>query len=538
MKQQTFQTIFNFREESLKPLNDMLRWLFDKVQGGIAMKDMNGTVRTIINGKADDKEIRSVIQQSADEIMMEVAKPADAVDTGSDGGVRVRITKDSFSVDIPGTDGDFELNESGGKLPVLVSDDVQAPNVTPRYAGASTLYVDPNASGTQIAQGNYFRSLADALAQLSYKWIAGNVTVNLAAGVVEYGNLTLKGTAGGGWVTIKGNSSKHAKLVGKLQILQCGDATTVSNLDIDSPVNAVGIDVSGGYADISNCIITGKGTAGTVDGATNSSSVGIRAMQGARVLVSACELYDTYRSLFVQTMGSLSASNCKGNCRVGANRTQMFVSGTAPCDQTTWTYAEVESGKVWAASGVKVDQGSAVTPETEPTTVKYTMVHSDSYCGGWGYFSDNDIRQGCINSAGNRIRGCMWFDNAAIRSALTGKSIQQATLSLYAAPNTGRGVAVSVELYGTAAAYDGHLGASPELTKAYGTIGTAAPGETTVITIPTQAVSDLVSGTTNGLMVYSDDAELYKDRSYSRNYAKFSGETEGTNVPVLTVVYK
>lgn len=191
-------------------------------------------------------------------------------------------------------------------------------------------------------------------------------------------------------------------------------------------------------------------------------------------------------------------------------------------------------------ANVTVDQGSASVPETEPTTVSFMMVHSDSFAGGgWGYFEDNDIRQGCINEAGNRIRGCMWFDNAAIRSALAGKTVQQASLRLYAQSGVGRGVAVSAELYGTTAQYEGRIDA-PQLTKNYGTIGTVEPGKAVSITLPVEAVSDLVSGAVNGFVLYSSDEQLHKDRSYSKNYARFMGETEGTDAtkPLLTVVYK
>lgn len=166
----------------------------------------------------------------------------------------------------------------------------------------------------------------------------------------------------------------------------------------------------------------------------------------------------------------------------------------------------------------------------------FVMTHSDSYAGSWSNFSDNDIRQGWTN--GNRIRGCIWFDNAALRNTLSTATIEEATLRLYAQDGVGRGTTVTVELYGTTKEYDGRSG-SPDLAKTYGTIGTIDPEEVTTFTIPAQAVADLASGAINGLMLYSSDTAAYSDKTYSRNYARFDGETSGSadTIPMLTVKY-
>ena len=74
----------------------------------------------------------------------------------------------------------------------------------------------------------------------------------------------------------------------------------------------------------------------------------------------------------------------------------------------------------------------------------------------------------------------------------------------------------------------------------YGTIGTTEPGEINEITIPAQAIRDMVSNGIKALVLYSDDRELYGERPYSRNYARFSGSTtaSGDRRPRLTVVYQ
>jgi phage minor structural protein len=171
----------------------------------------------------------------------------------------------------------------------------------------------------------------------------------------------------------------------------------------------------------------------------------------------------------------------------------------------------------------------------EIVTAEYDAIHTDSYAGGsWSYYDDNDVRQGWYD--GTRIRGCMWFDCEVMRGELTGKRIIEAWIRLYAQTGVGRGTAVDVELYGTDMAYDGRSGA-PALTAGYGVIGKAEPGKEVLLSVPMQAVEDMLSGTVCALMLYSADAEGYDGRTYSRNYARFDGETSGSadTMPCLTI---
>lgn len=192
-------------------------------------------------------------------------------------------------------------------------------------------------------------------------------------------------------------------------------------------------------------------------------------------------------------------------------------------------YADTRLGDVYV---------DGVPEPSNPVTAEYMLTNSDSYAGGsWIYFDDNDVRQGMLNDA--RVRGCMWFDTETIRAELSGKTIVEAWLRLYAQKGVGRGVAVEVELYGTDMEYETRAG-MPALSAGYGLIGTAVPGETALLPIPVQAVEDLVLGVISGLMVYSSDDELHDGESYSRNYARFSGSTSGDEktMPVLTVMYQ
>lgn len=436
----------------------------------------------------------------------------------------VQISTPKFNVNIVSEDGEvnmLSIDEEGANMQKLT-----AGNVAVRYDGPATLYVNPNATAAQIEAGNYFRSLADACAALSYKWVQTGVTINLAAGMTEYGTVTLRGCCGGGWLTIRGNTSSPAKLVGKLQIYFCNNPVTVTYLNVNSAVNERAIDVAGGYCDIGYCVVTGKGTANTVNGVTNESSVGIIAQQGARVMVGNCELYDTLRSLYTQTCAQMAAANNKGNCIVGANRTHMFVSGTAPSDNaTTWNYSEVAGGKVWGGS-VTVNQGSKPTPVPAPTSANVTANLTDSWYSSskaW-ISSDNYMRQGYTSNNGE-WSGCMWFNT----SAFSGKTIKSAALTIKRDNGYGRSGEVTLKLWGiTAATNSGNPNTSAV---SYGALGTIENGETKTFTLPITAAQALASGTIKGFMLRSDDGGVMSGRTYSYNYCRIS------TMPVLAVTF-
>ena len=192
--------------------------------------------------------------------------------------------------------------------------------------------------------------------------------------------------------------------------------------------------------------------------------------------------------------------------------------------------------------GIAIDYGTAQPSTPTISTASYNYQYSDSYAGAWGR-PGTDAAQGVIrtDSSGTTaaIYGTIWFDAAAIRSALSGKTIRQVSLRLTMLKGYGRETTVGVQLYGTNTAYSGRSG-QPALTTSYGTIGTTEPGQTAEITIPTAVISDIVNGTIQALVLKSDDGALYKDRDYSKNYARFAGSAsaDGSTCPRLTVVYQ
>ena len=460
--------------------------------------------------------------------------PASGVNAG--GVVRV----DQTGVHMTG--GTIEMETSDGDEYIHIRNDgisassLTAPNVAPMYDGPEVLYVDPNASGDEVAAGTHYRSLSSACSRVSNKWLGYTVTIQLAPGMVESGGVTLSGVSGGKWLNIVGDSDDRAKLTARLDIKFCTAPIGVNYLNIEPGKANIGIHAEGCNAvTVASCDINGGGIPTKDDG-----SACIKATRGTNVNISGCNLTNCYRSIISHSGSTVTATDNEGNCNVIAAWAMCYLTGKVPTNKTTWgsgAYTEY-AGQVLSAD-LELPE-SVVTPELPPdppTTTDFVYTHSDSYRGSWSYFGDDDIRQGWD---GEVIFGVIWFDAADMREKLGGKEVKQASLKLYMAKGVGRGADVNMQLYGTDKAYVGRSGA-PEISGwSYGDIGIASPGVINEISIPTKAIEDIVSGETQALVLKSNDTTRHKDNFYSKNYAKFAGDTSATeaNRPRLTVVYR
>lgn len=507
-------TLNNLSEpQQVRELNRQLSWIWDQLLGGLSMKSLSASARAVIASKASGEEVESLVQQRAEEILLEVRKPASAVDTGS--GVLINekgVYVTGGEVDLRTNDGEQYLNIT----PECVeASEVRSPTVAARYDGAVILFVDGQATGEQLETGNYYRSLADVCAVLSGRHLDGNVVVMMAEGMIEYGNLSIVGICGSGSVTVKGTGSM---VQGALVLGQCAVPVRLEGLSV---VCALGdaLTVRSMYAEVSQC---------SLKSAADGHAVSVR--RGARLRCEGCVLTAQGCAGYVDETSQAVFADCRGAGTLMAAG-MMIASGTVPVGGC------VNAGGLMSAANVVETGAEGEAPEVqEQMTAHYPMTHSDSYAGGsWSFFSDADIRQGITGNSG-RIYGCIWFDTAAMREQLSGKVVQQVSLRLKMQSGYGRGVAVSVQLYGTGMAYDGRTGA-PTLVTEYGTIGSASPGEVNVITVPNRVAEDLAAGVICGLVLRSDDTEKYNGRAYSKNYARFDGQTSGTeeSVPCLTV---
>jgi len=560
-------TLTNLAEpQQMRELNRQLTWIWDQLLGGLSMKSLNKGTQEIINSKAESEavddlgetveshssaitqtaeaisaevqrataaegQLSSRIEQTAEGIRIEISKKADAddpapgVDTGGDSSVQVQITSDRFDVNVPGEDGDFTLNETGGRLPILIADRVTANNLTYRYDGPTVLYVNPDATSEQLAGGAHFRSLTDACASLCDRTLTKDVTINVQGD--SYGDAALKNICGAS-ITIQGGG--HS-LIGTMRMFDCTTRIYIYGLSVTQPASSTATRAMW----IVNCRYVSLENAVKISGNGGTHALLIEA--GSTAWLHDAELYNATNLLYAMYNTQVTALNLKGgSCTyfAWANGCTLKMAGSRPDGALRTSNAALMMPADPAA--LPVDSGSAQPSVPTVQTASWNYTGSDSYAGGWSWIADDDVRQGYN---GKRIYGAIWFDAAAMRTALSGREINQASIRLHMMDGVGRGVSVRIQLYGTDKEYEGRSGA-PELTESYGTIGSAAPGEINEIAIPVQAVLDMAAGRTQALVFCSDDAALYKDRGYSANYARFAGSTsaDAGTCPRLTVVYQ
>lgn len=513
------------------------------------VKITSDSIMTEVNKKASTDDLDGVVE-SVTEIVETPSfislKAGEFYNKDKNGNrsVSVDITPEKFSVTASGSGGEeghFELTSDGGKVDTLtVYEELDAPNVAPRYSGPTTLYVNPAATASQIASGSYFKTLAGVANALRGKWLASTVTINLtmaSSAAADTEKAIFSGICGYGWINIVGNASAPYRMMGTavspttMEFTSVTNIISISNMKFQTPENTngnFGIHFSQCYFEISGCVFSGPGV-------SSNGGRGILVNRGARGYVNNCEFYDYQYGVLSQRASDVQVVNSKGNSRIGGNGGRMIVVGTASSNTTTFSPYNSPAGVVTYGT-VTVDQGSKPSGETIPTESTYVLSATDSYSpgnGAWNFAQHNDPMQGYTGGA--IIKGCMWF---ASMSGLSGKTIKSAKIRLYQESGVGRGGSVPVTLYGTNTAFSGRS-SEPPITKTYGAIGSTNPGENTELSIPTAAITDLVSGAIKALMIYTDEHEVYKGRQYSKNYARFRGSTTGDagTKPLITVTY-
>ena len=498
----------------LYKLDEQLRFNLSNIDE----ENLGTGLTALINSKVSGADVESLIRQSAGEIMLIVKKPASALDTGNG----ILINENGIYM----TAGVIDLRTiEGGQYLIIKPDGVDAsiitsPVVSPRYAGAAVLTVNPDATEEQMAIGNVYRSLADALAQLTGQQLGDKVKIVCVQGAVFYGDLTLSGVCGGE-IEIAGADST---LYGSLTLDGCSSRLMIDRLNVVSAgAEALSVKTCA-YVEMRSCSLS----------SVQSSAAAVE--QGSRVYGEECTLIGGGESaVTVSGLSEAAFVDCIGTGTIGAQFSQLTAVGKVPDGGCADWGGAVVNDEDTVPTGA---DGTPVVPQVY--TVSYAMVHTDSFAGGgWSYFDDEDPRQGMYNN--KVISGCIWFDNALLRGDLAGKTVKQASLRLFARKGFGRGVKVDVELSGTTREYENRAEIGrPDVAASYGLLGKAQPGEVTEFTIPVQAAADLAAGTINALMLYSSDTTSYEGRAYSRNYACFAGETTGTvdTIPVLTVTYE
>lgn len=219
--------------------------------------------------------------------------------------------------------------------------------------------------------------------------------------------------------------------------------------------------------------------------------------------------------------GSGAMDNCTsaGTLSVAAEAIgggMMHVSGTRP--------AGAYKGSVNLDASTGEDNSDSI-PEP-PTTETYPVEASGTYGEKVGWISDNAMRQG-YTAANGKMRGAVWF------SGSIASGVQKILLRLRRVEGYGKAGDVSVRIYGTTAGVkSGDPAASGKLSSGY-VSGKMAPGETR--TFDVTPICYPVNYT--GYVVMVEDDAVMSGKTYSANYARFTGIGGGEDTrPALTVL--
>lgn len=424
---------------------------------------------------------------------------------------QVDVESNDFSIHIiDANTGDTTLDNTG-----FYSPNIDSPSVTPRYAGPTAITV--NANSVASSDGSTFRTLTDALAALSGKWLEKNVTITMSTNTTEGAGATnyvkLAGVFGPGSITIAGNSKS---ITARINIERTGVPVTISSLTIASsyvPSSQEAIVWCTAVTDvsISSCTINGSGVSNNIDGFTchsgfsKISSTNIAntrmpiAARGGRIHVDACTGSGYYGLVAVD------------GGRITYNNTYPSGSGSNTLEARAGTITGTGS-----PSG-----GSTPTPPSSTTTVTAASVATKTYQVSNGWLSDVTLRQGVYDNITHY--GVISFGT----TGWSGKTIVSGTLTIRRL-NGGKGSSVTVKMKTTTSTAAAGQANPAGTTTDYGAIGTVNINNTLVCAIPAAALQEIANNTRKSLMLYADGAT---------DYAVFAGSDNSTYKPSLEVVY-
>ena len=412
-----------------------------------------------------------------------------------------------LDIDVAGTDGDMHIDENGISAGTATFETVNCPDLVQYYTGPTSI---------TLAAGADVKALSDAL---SNHMLTGNVTIGITGEV--NGALELRGIGGYGRITINGGDNT---LNGYINLYCNSVPIEINSVKVSRSTQRQCINVNNctevkTYA----CVFNANASSGNAQGFRSTYS---------GLFIQNCEFYNIPDSAMAFSYGTDAlVLGCKGaatycfwydgaTLRVAGSRPSGICAGgnpsfLLPSDPST----------------VTVDTGSATPAETPVTTASYTATTTGTYYPSGHWINDNIIRQGYegTGSSARKDYGCMWFG----ASALSGKTIKSATLTIKRIAGKGRSSSVVMKLWTTTVTGKSGTMAASTLTS-LGEIGKIANGETVTVSIPTSAISTIASG--GGLALYTEETSNKTGKTYSENYAHFEG-TDGS-APVLTVTYQ
>lgn len=455
-------------------------------------------------------QVQSTVTQQATQISSKVSQ------SDFDDFAETVLTKDSFEVNI---DGENQLHVGADGVS---AQSVTAPNVAAAYDGPEEITVNPNYTDAwlEAQDGKAVRSLQQALDKINGKRLMYNVSITMD-NTSHYERVDIHGVTGSGVLEVLGNGSTF---YGGIAVQYC--TAKVSIMGTGMTVYAG----TGKAIEVTGCSFV------RIDGAnvSGSGTDGVYYTEGSKGLLWNCDFAGFTNAVHASLTAHVIVNACTGSGALKASFGGIVAAnGTMPTGGTT----ELGNGKVWS-SGSTATGGSTSASSSTLTAASYDAV-TTATCRNSGSWTSGQLRQNFATGLGV-CKGCVWFDNSAIRSALSGKTVRSATLRLHRVSGSGRSSAVQVTVRGLT--LTGASGTVPNSTSAevYGglsaMLGTIGNGETVAMALPVKIVNALVSGSINGIALYAGETSQTGNRGFSANYCRFDGVGDQF-APVLTINY-
>ena len=412
-----------------------------------------------------------------------------------------RVSTGNFDVDVPGTEGDMHIDENGISAGTATFNTINCPGTVKRVAGRNITITTP--SGLQAE-----------FDRLNGGMVYGSETITLACD--QYGDVTLRGIYGNDTaLEIVGG---HA-INGNVTVVDChAQKINFDGVTINSTAKDAVAIYDSAWVRIGGCTIN-----------TSSEYHGIVIYGGSIVMAYNCGIYNAGVALNIDWGGRLDFLDLRGTATTYLWAKGCVVTGNDSRPSGNYVGQNVISN--WSdMATIAIDTGSGATPPAAVTTASYTANATGTYYPSGHWINDNTIRQGHEGTGSNARKdyGCMWF----AASALAGKTIKSATLTIKRISGKGRSGSVTLKLWTTT--LTGKSGKPTDSLVSLGEIGTIANGETATFNVPVSAISVIAAG--GGLVLYTEETSNKTGKTYSENYAHFEGV--GGAAPVLAVTYQ
>ena len=455
-------------------------------------------------------QVQSTVTQQATQISSKVSQ------SDFDDFAETVLTKDSFEVNI---DGENQLHVGADGVS---AQSVTAPNVAAAYDGPEEITVNPNYTDAwlEAQEGKAVRSLQQALDKINGKRLMYNVSITMD-NTSHYERVDIHGVTGSGVLEVLGNGSTF---YGGIAVQYCTAKVTIMGTGMTVYAG------TGKAVDVTGCSFV------RIDGAnvSGSGTDGVYYTEGSKGLLWNCDFAGFTNAVHASLTAHVIVNACTGSGALKASFGGIVAAnGTMPTGGTT----EVGNGKVWS-SGSTATGGSTSASSSTLTAASYDAV-TTATCRNSGSWTSGQLRQNFATGLGV-CKGCVWFDNSAIRSALSGKTVRSATLRLHRVSGSGRSSAVQVTARGLTLTVAS--GTVPNSTSAevYGglsaMLGTIGNGDTVALALPVNLVNALISGSINGIALYAGETAQTGNRGFSANYCRFDGVGDQF-APVLTINY-